>query len=58
MKTPKVKEIPVEWETVHTAAPQSVGCSHYFEFVEGECRCRNCKMGLLGVVDIKNGRPI
>lgn len=33
-------------------------CKHYFKFINGECKCINCGMGLMGVIEVKDGRPI
>lgn len=33
-------------------------CNHYFEFTADGCRCRKCNMGLKGVLQIKNGKPV
>jgi hypothetical protein len=53
----KVIETNVEWKEVPLNPMVDKACDHYFEFVEGECRCKKCRMGLLGVVDIVDGHP-
>jgi hypothetical protein len=51
-KMPKLEEIVIP----EVEVPR---CNHVFQFVEaGECKCRKCGMGLIGVIDIINGRPI
>lgn len=47
-----------KWKETVIPIPEPQKCTHYFEWQEGECRCRGCHMGLMGVVDIKDGRPI
>ena len=56
--TPKPKETNVQWDEIVIPEQKVMKCDHYFEFVNGECRCTKCPMGLLGVVELKNGRPV
>jgi hypothetical protein len=51
------KETNVEWQTI-TISSESGSHKHYFEWRDGECKCKLCSFGLMGVVDIVNGRPI
>lgn len=53
----KPTETNVKWVELPTSYQEKPPCKHYFEFIEGECRCKNCKMGLIGVVRLKDGRP-
>lgn len=48
----------VSWSETVIPDPHPKKCDHYFEFTDGECRCRGCGFGLIGVVDIKDGKPI
>lgn len=32
-------------------------CHHYFEF-QDIARCTRCGLGLMGVIDIKEGKPV
>lgn len=46
------------WDkTIVIPEMKDLKCQHYFEFVNGECRCRSCHMGLIGVVNIVDGKP-
>lgn len=50
----------VEWKEQIIPDIQKPPCNHYFEFVDNSSRaeCKNCKMGLVGVYEIDNGKPI
>jgi hypothetical protein len=55
----KPKETNVEWKTTPLSDFPVKKCDHYFEFVEGgECKCRKCGFGLIGVIDVVDGKPI
>lgn len=59
MKNPsKTPEPQISWRDLVAQSQEPLKCNHYFEFIEGECRCRGCRMGLTGVVDVVNGRPV
>jgi hypothetical protein len=59
MKPKKPKETNVEWKEQLIPIADPKPHTHYFEFVEnGECKCRHCGFGLLGVVNIVDGKPI
>ena len=56
---PQSKKPELLWkETVIYDKPPGM-CSHYFEFISGtSVECRNCKLGLIGVYDLKDGKPV
>lgn len=60
MKPTSTKPKPiVEWDERVIATNPPRTCNHRFQFVEGgECKCRKCGLGLMGVIDIINGRPV
>jgi len=55
--TDKKPETNIKWETIVIPKGDETKCNHYFEFIDGECRCRNCHMGLLGVINVVDGKP-
>jgi hypothetical protein len=58
-KKTKPTSTNLEWEEIKPLPMQEKRCDHRFQFVEeGECKCRKCGMGLIGVIDIMNGRPV
>lgn len=54
----KPEEKQTEWTTISVNFEEPKPCNHYFEWTDGECKCRNCHFGLLGVVDIVDGKPV
>lgn len=44
--------------TTHPIPEQPQSCNHYFEIKESECKCANCGMGLIGVYETKDGKPL
>ena len=48
----------LKWEEKLVPISDPKPCSHTFRFVDGECRCVKCQMGLMGVIDIVDGRPV
>lgn len=58
-KKTKPTSTNLEWEEIKSLPIKEEKCKHVFQFVEqGECRCRKCGMGLIGVIDIIDGRPV
>lgn len=53
----KKTEPVVKW--TETVIPRSEGNTHkhYFEWREGECKCKFCSFGLKGVIEIVDGKP-
>lgn len=50
---------PSIWEVIKALPMEEKKCKHVFKFVEkGECKCINCGFGLVGVIDIVDGRPV
>lgn len=47
----------VEW-TEQVIPVSNSKCNHYFEFVGQECLCKNCGMGLIGVLTLRDGKPL
>ena len=33
-------------------------CNHVFVFAGDGCVCKKCNMGLMGVLELKNGKPV
>jgi hypothetical protein len=31
-------------------------CDHYFEFIGTDCMCKKCKTGVMGVLEINDGK--
>jgi hypothetical protein len=54
----KMPERNLDWVERVIPMSNSGTCDHYFEFISGECKCRKCHMGLLGVVNIVKGKPV
>jgi len=52
------KMLNVQWteHKINTQMPDP--CDHYFEFTADGCRCKKCQMGLIGVYEIKDGKPL
>jgi hypothetical protein len=50
---------PKVWsETIIPDKPDKK-CDHHFQFTDnGECRCRYCGLGLIGVIDLVEGKPV
>jgi hypothetical protein len=48
-----------KWKEQVLKVDEKPPCKHVFQFVEaGECKCRKCGLGLMGVIDLMNGRPV
>lgn len=58
MKPDKPKENNIEWNKLVIPLSEPEKHKHFFEWRDGECKCKLCSLGLLGVVDIDNGRPM
>lgn len=49
----------IRWDEFIIPNSDPKPCKHYFEFVSGgECKCKMCGFGLIGVFDIIDGKPI
>lgn len=57
MKEPKKLETNIDWQEIPMNPVVDKKCEHCFEFIEGECRCKKCNMGLIGVISVVDGRP-
>lgn len=58
-KNPPSTKPDLSWSETIIPDKPAVQCNHYFEFVSGTTvECRNCHLGLVGVYDLKEGKPI
>lgn len=57
MKPDKPKETNVDWNKIVIPLSEPERHMHYFEWRDGECKCKHCSFGLVGVVEIVDGRP-
>lgn len=48
---------PNTWNEIGKVVDKFERCDHYFEFIDDDCRCRKCNMGLIGVYSLKDGKP-
>lgn len=56
---PRSKKPDFKWREVSIIPDREPKkCKHYFAFIGGECKCKGCGLGLIGVVDLKNGKPV
>lgn len=54
----KPKITNVAWSETRLAVGEEKSThKHYFEWRDGECRCKFCPFGLPGVVEIVDGKP-
>jgi len=59
MKPNKPIEKNTTWEETIIPLVDPKPHKHYFEFVgSGECKCTLCGFGLIGVVNIEDGKPL
>lgn len=56
----QLKKHDFEWkETIIPIEDDKPKCKHVFEFLgPGECKCRGCGLGLMGVIDLVEGKPV